>query len=140
MQTLDFLPVVQKIVNETRPNDRIFVWGSSPKLYSFSDRRMATRFVSCSHLVGAYASRPHEVRDKGQSVIPESWKMFQTDWEAHPPVLIIDMSTVGPVLVGSSNDAISRASRLPSWISRGECDQWRNNLSSALTPQPKQRA
>jgi len=95
-QTLDFLPVVQKIVNETRPNDRIFVWGSSPQLYSFSDRRMATRFVSCTHLVGAYASRPHEVRDKGQSVIPGSWKMFQADWEAHPPVLIIDMSTADP--------------------------------------------
>jgi 4-amino-4-deoxy-L-arabinose transferase-like glycosyltransferase len=95
-QTLDFLPVVKKIVNETRPNDRIFVWGSSPQLYSFSDRRMATRFVSCTHLVGAYASRPHEVRDKGQSVIPESWKMFQADWEAHPPGLIIDMSTADP--------------------------------------------
>jgi 4-amino-4-deoxy-L-arabinose transferase-like glycosyltransferase len=95
-QTLDFLPVVQEIVNETRPNDRIFVWGSSPQLYSFSERRMATRFVSCTHLVGAYASRPHEVRDKGQSVIPESWKMFQVDWKAHPPVLIIDMSTADP--------------------------------------------
>ncbi|HEY3660861.1 MAG TPA: hypothetical protein VGK91_06505, partial [Candidatus Udaeobacter sp.] len=95
-QTLDFLPIVQHIVEETNPNDRIFVWGSSPKLYSFSDRRMATRFVSCSHLVGAYASRPHEVRDKGQSVIPESWKMFETDWEAHPPVLIIDTSTADP--------------------------------------------
>src|SRR5438132_6356178 len=34
-QTLDFLPVVQKIVNETRPNDRIFVWESSPQLYTF---------------------------------------------------------------------------------------------------------
>jgi hypothetical protein len=95
-QTLDFLPVVQQIVKETSPNDRIFVWGSSPQLYSFSSRRMATRFVSCTHLVGAYASRPHEVRDKGEGVIPESWKMFQADWEAHPPVLIIDMSTVDP--------------------------------------------
>jgi hypothetical protein len=57
---------------------------------------MATRFVSCSHLVGAYASRPLEVRDRGESVIPEGWKMFQADWEAHPPVLIIDMSTVDP--------------------------------------------
>jgi 4-amino-4-deoxy-L-arabinose transferase-like glycosyltransferase len=95
-QTLDFLPVVQKIVNETRPNDRIFVWGSSPQLYSFSDRRMATRFVSCTHLVGAYASRPHEVRDRAESVIPGSWEMFQADWEAHPPVLIIDTSTSDP--------------------------------------------
>jgi 4-amino-4-deoxy-L-arabinose transferase-like glycosyltransferase len=95
-QTLNFLPVVQQIVKETGPKDRIFVWGSTPELYSFSDRRMATRFVSCTHLIGAYASRPHEVRDKGHTVIPESWKMFKADWEAHPPELIIDMSTADP--------------------------------------------
>jgi hypothetical protein len=93
-QTLDFLPTVRQIANETKPNDRIFVWGSSPQIYSFSNRRMATRFVSCSHLVGAYASRPHEVRDSGKSVMPETWAMFQADWEAHPPVLIIDTSAV----------------------------------------------
>jgi hypothetical protein len=95
-QTLEFLPVVQQIVKETSANDRIFVWGSTPQLYSFSGRRMATRFVSCTHLVGAYASRPREVRDKGESVIPESWKMFRADWEAHPPALIIDRSTADP--------------------------------------------
>ena len=95
-QTFHFFPVVQRIVKETSANDRIFVWGTSPQLYSFSGRRMATRFVSCTHLVGAYASRPREVRDRGQSVIPETWQMFQADWEAHPPALIIDMSTVDP--------------------------------------------
>jgi hypothetical protein len=95
-QAFHFLPVVQQIVTKTRPNDRIFIWGTEPQLYSFSGRRMATRFVSCTHLVGAYASRPREVRDKGDSVIPESWAMFQADWEAHPPALIIDMSTVDP--------------------------------------------
>jgi 4-amino-4-deoxy-L-arabinose transferase-like glycosyltransferase len=93
-QTLNFLPVVQQIVKETRPNDRIFVWGSSPQLYSFSDRRMATRFVSCSHLVGAYASRPREETNKGKSLLPGTWEMFQADWEAHPPELIIDTSAV----------------------------------------------
>ena len=46
-QTLNFLPIVQQIVKETGPNDRIFVWGSSPQLYSFSDRRMPpVRFVT----------------------------------------------------------------------------------------------
>jgi 4-amino-4-deoxy-L-arabinose transferase-like glycosyltransferase len=93
-QTLNFLPIVQYIVKETTPNDRIFVWGSCPQLYSFSGRRMATRFVSCSHLVGAYASRPRQVTDKGKSLLPGTWEMFRADWEAHPPVLIIDMSTV----------------------------------------------
>ena len=36
-RTLDFLPTVYQIVRETKPKDRIFVWGSSPQLYSFSD-------------------------------------------------------------------------------------------------------
>ncbi|MGE5214784.1 MAG: ArnT family glycosyltransferase [Nitrospirota bacterium] len=89
-----FFPLVQRIVAQTAPSDRIFVWGSHPELYSFSGRRMATRFVSCTHLVGAYADRPREVKLSGQSVIPGVWEMFQADWGAHPPVLIIDMSTV----------------------------------------------
>src|SRR5215831_3778136 len=93
---LDFLPIVQHIVKETTPNDRIFVWGSSAQLYSFSGRRMATRFVSCTHLVGAYAARPREVKDRAESVIPGSWEMFRSDWEAHPPALIVDLSTVVP--------------------------------------------
>ncbi len=92
---LDFLPIVQQIVDRTSPSDRIFVWGSYPQFYSFSDRRMATRFVSCTHLVGAYANRPREVKDRAESVIAGSWEMFRADWEAHPPVLIIDMSMVG---------------------------------------------
>src|SRR5256886_13000320 len=93
---LDFLPIVQQIIERTSPSDHIFVWGSYPQLYSFSDRRMATRFVSCTHLVGAYANRPREVKDRAESVIAGSWQMFRADWEAHPPVLIIDMSMVGP--------------------------------------------
>src|SRR5438874_7653443 len=92
---LDFLPIVQQIVERTSRSDHIFVWGSYPQLYSFSDRRMATRFVSCTHLVGAYANRPREVKDRAETVIAGSWEMFRTDWEAHPPVLIIDMSMVG---------------------------------------------
>ncbi|PYJ15185.1 MAG: hypothetical protein DME96_14190, partial [Verrucomicrobia bacterium] len=92
---LDFLPIVQQIIERTSPSDHIFVWGSYPQLYSFSDRRMATRFVSCTHLVGAYANRPREVKDRAESVIAGSWQMFRADWEAHPPVLIIDMSMVG---------------------------------------------
>src|SRR5438046_5097896 len=56
---------------------------------------MATRFVSCTHLVGAYANRPREVKDRAESVIAGSWQMFRADWEAQPPGLIIDMSMGG---------------------------------------------
>ena len=90
--TLDHREVVQAIVEKTSPTDRIFVWGSRPRLYSFSGRRMATRFVSCNHLIGAYAKRPREVKDRGESVIPGVWDMFRSDWQLHPPALIIDTS------------------------------------------------
>jgi Dolichyl-phosphate-mannose-protein mannosyltransferase len=94
--TLDLRPLVQAIIERTGSTDRIFVWGSRSKLYSFSGRRLATRFVSCSHLVGAYAGRPREIKDRGESVIPGSWEMFRSDWELHPPALIIDTSTMDP--------------------------------------------
>lgn len=94
--TLDHRQLVQAIIDGTSPTDRIFVWGSRPRLYSFSGRRLATRFVSCTHLVGAYAKRPREVKDRGESVIPGVWEMFQSDWQLHPPALIIDTSTMEP--------------------------------------------
>ena len=94
--TLDHRPLVDAIIKRTSPTDRIFVWGSRSRLYSFSGRRLATRFVSCSHLVGAYASRPREIKDRGESVIPGVWEMFRSDWQLHPPALIIDTSTMDP--------------------------------------------
>jgi len=94
--TLDLRPLVQAIIERTGSTDRIFVWGSRSRLYSFSGRRLATRFISCSHLVGAYASRPREIKDRGESVIPGSWEMFRSDWELHPPALIIDTSSMDP--------------------------------------------
>lgn len=95
-RTLHSLPIVQGIMERTGPTDRIFVWGSHPVFYSLSGRRLATRFVSCTHLVGAYAKRPREVKDRGESVIPGSWEMFRSDWESHPPALIVDTSTTDP--------------------------------------------
>jgi 4-amino-4-deoxy-L-arabinose transferase-like glycosyltransferase len=94
--TLDHRSIVQAIIERTGPTDRIFVWGSRSRLYSFSGRGLATRFVSCTHLVGAYAKRPREIRDRGESVIPGVWEMFRSDWQLHPPALIIDTSTMDP--------------------------------------------
>src|SRR5438094_1698166 len=84
---LDFRPIVQQIIERTSPSDHIFVWGSYPQLYSFSDRRMATRFVSCTHLVGAYANRPRVVKYRAESVIAVSGQMFREDWVANTTVM-----------------------------------------------------
>jgi hypothetical protein len=92
--TLENRALVRAIIDRTSPTDRIFVWGSRPRLYSFSGRGLATRFVSCTHLVGAYAKRPREIKDRGKNLIPGVWQMFRSDWQLHPPALIIDTSTM----------------------------------------------
>ena len=58
--------------------------------------------------------------------------MFQADWEAHPPALIIDMSTVVPDWRIHPHDRYPAPPGVSSRISGGGRDQWRNNLSSAL--------
>ena len=53
--TLDFFRLCSGS-SRNKPNDRIFVWGSYPLSSTvFPDGGLATRFVSCTHLVGAYA-------------------------------------------------------------------------------------
>jgi hypothetical protein len=92
--TVAFMPITDYIVAHTQPEDRIFVWGSAPYIYSYSGRRAATRFVGCTHLVGMYSSRPHRDIDESKLILPGSWDMLAADWKAHPPKLIIDMSPV----------------------------------------------
>lgn len=92
--TVAFRPIPEYITENTKPQDRIFVWGSAPHIYSFSQRRNATRFVSGSHLVGMYASRPHGEIDSSKWIVPGSWDMLDQDFEDHPPELIIDMSPI----------------------------------------------
>ncbi|MBT5873501.1 MAG: hypothetical protein HOH43_08790 [Candidatus Latescibacteria bacterium] len=92
--TVAFRPIPEYIIENTKPEDRIFVWGSAPHIYSFSHRRNATRFVSGSHLVGMYASRPHREIDSSKWIVPGSWEMLDQDFEEHPPELIIDMSPI----------------------------------------------
>jgi hypothetical protein len=93
-QTLRFTPISDYVAAHTRPDDRIFVWGSAPHIYSFSNRRMAARFISGSHLLGMYASRPHKDIDETKFIVPGSWDMLDADLTAHPPELIIDMSPI----------------------------------------------
>lgn len=95
-QTIAFKPITRYVAAHTRPEDRIFVWGSAPHIYSFSGRRMATRFVSCTHLVGMYASRPHKDIDESRWVVSGSWTWLEQDLTANPPELIVDMSPVSP--------------------------------------------
>lgn len=105
--TVSFMPITDYITTHTQPEDRIFVWGSAPHIYSFSGRRMATRFASGSHLLGMYASRPHKDIDESKWIVPGSWAMLDSDLMANQPELIIDMSPI------SSNWDVHPISRYP---------------------------
>ena len=71
--------------------------GEIPTTLQFLRRRMATRFVSCSHVVGAYACRRRAVRDKAESRdCVKSRRCFRQTGKRISPALIIDLSTVDP--------------------------------------------
>ncbi|MBM3262061.1 MAG: hypothetical protein FJY97_01320 [candidate division Zixibacteria bacterium] len=108
-QTLSFTPITDYIAMQTRPSDRIFVWGASPHLYSFSNRRMAVRLTTCGYLVGMFASRPHKDIDESKWVVPGSWEMLDEDFEKHPPELIVD---VAPISSNWEDQPMSRYPRL----------------------------
>ena len=71
---------------ETRPDDRIFVWGFEPGIYVFAERRPATRFFYDYPLMPRFTA-VHE-RYVAQ---------LMADLEAHPPALIL-------VVSGDAND------------------------------------
>ena len=94
-QTVAFKPITQYVTAHTNQTDRIFVWGSAPQVYSFSNRRMASRMTTCAYLVGMFASRPRNGDiDESKWIVPGSWDMLARDFKAHPPELIVDMSPV----------------------------------------------
>jgi hypothetical protein len=73
----------------TQADDRIFVWSDAGPIYLAADRVPSTRFVGFLRgLDRAEHASPHEGWDCG----PEVWPLFEADFAAHPPELIVDTS------------------------------------------------
>ncbi|HVU16324.1 MAG TPA: glycosyltransferase family 39 protein [Candidatus Didemnitutus sp.] len=76
---------------QTKPTDRIFVWGYAPEIYFFSQRLPATRFIYTNYLTGLIPwTNLDPQKNTDYAIIPGAWDEFWTDWEAHPPELIVD--------------------------------------------------
>jgi dolichyl-phosphate-mannose-protein mannosyltransferase len=91
--TYDFSPPVPQheavssyIAAHTTPSDRVFVWGDWPALYVESDRQMATRFPGFLRGFARGSGAPPNNWD----VAPDVWPLLRSDFEAHPPALIVD--------------------------------------------------
>lgn len=91
--TYDFSPPVPQheavsayIAAHTSPTDRVFVWGDWPALYVESDRVMATRFPG---FLRGFA-RGSGAKPDNWDVAPDVWPQLRSDFQAHPPVMIVD--------------------------------------------------
>jgi hypothetical protein len=70
----------------TRPDDRVFVWGDWPALYVESDRVMASRFPGFLRGFARGSGLPPNNWDTTAEVWPE----LQADLIRNPPALIVD--------------------------------------------------
>src|SRR5207249_1884743 len=62
----------------TSPADTLFVWGSSPEIYHFSQRAAGTRFVFCNYQTGKIWATDADVdyRDDPRQVVEATWPML----------------------------------------------------------------
>ena len=74
------------IAAHTSPADRVFVWGDWPALYVESNRVMATRFPG---FLRGFA-RGSGTTPNNWDVAPDVWPQLRSDFDAHPPALIVD--------------------------------------------------
>ena len=83
--------VAAYIKANSRPEDRIFVWGDSPNLYVESDRLMASRFPGFLRGFARGSGLPPNNWDTA----PDVWPELQADLARNPPALIVDTAAAG---------------------------------------------
>jgi hypothetical protein len=77
----------------SKPGDRIFIWGWSQGLYYYSKLKPGSRFISSDFLTGRSPSQNDQaVGDTSKNQTPGAWKMFMYDLKERKPIYIIDTS------------------------------------------------
>lgn len=81
------------IRSHSTPEDRIFVWGAAPEIYSFSHRVIGTRFVFCNYHTGKIWGghlTDVDATDTDSHIIPRAWEQLMQDLQQHPPLFVVD--------------------------------------------------
>jgi 4-amino-4-deoxy-L-arabinose transferase-like glycosyltransferase len=71
------------------PEDRIFVWGQTAKIYLHAHRRPACRYIITSPLTGHIFGGPLPGVDTRNRIVPGAWENLQQDFAKHPPTYIV---------------------------------------------------
>jgi 4-amino-4-deoxy-L-arabinose transferase-like glycosyltransferase len=73
------------------PEDRIFVWGQTAKIYLHAHRRPACRYITTFPLTGyVFGGRVPGLDTRGR-ILPGAWENLQQDFAKHPPTYIVDV-------------------------------------------------
>jgi 4-amino-4-deoxy-L-arabinose transferase-like glycosyltransferase len=74
----------------------LFVWGVDPSVYFFANRAPATRFLWSDGLVGrlpGVIETQTGAHDTSMYINPQNWQQFLSDFNAHPPLYIVDCAS-----------------------------------------------
>jgi len=77
------------------PDDRIFVWGQTSKIYLDAHRRPACRYVETFPLTGHIFGGPLPGLDTRSRILPGAWTTLVQDFARHPPAYIVDVQDPG---------------------------------------------
>jgi 4-amino-4-deoxy-L-arabinose transferase-like glycosyltransferase len=75
------------------PQDRIFVWGQTPKIYLDARRRPASRYITTFPLTGYIFGGSVPGFDTRSRILPGAWNTLERDFARHPPTYIVDVQS-----------------------------------------------
>lgn len=121
---------------QTTPNDKIFVWGFSPWLYTYSHRRPAGRFVFTTYPIGFVPWFWQAIDRERDHVVPGTMDQLLGDLDREKPAYVVD---AGSVMMGRPMRAYA-----PSllWLRKNYCfdarfgsyDLYKRRPASGLCP------
>jgi len=78
------------LLEHSAPNDRIFVWGQTSKIYLDARRHPACRYIATFPLTGfVFGGLPPGI-DTRNRILPGAWATLERDFAKHPPAYIVD--------------------------------------------------
>jgi 4-amino-4-deoxy-L-arabinose transferase-like glycosyltransferase len=109
--------VAEYVRAHTGADARIFVWGNSPEIYLYSQRRMATRYMSVNYQTGRVWGTP--ANDLGHppyrdGVPALTWDNLMNDLERNRPEIIVDAAA--GKLAKMDDEPIPRHARMAAFV------------------------